>query len=61
MRRTAGIPLAVILAAALGIWMWSSFDDMKSTAPAVKASIIPLELMQKADKDLPDQTPREPF
>jgi hypothetical protein len=61
MRRTTGIPLTAILAAALGIWMWSWFTDVKSTAPGVKASIIPLELMQKADKNLPDQTPREPF
>jgi hypothetical protein len=61
MRRTVGIALAVILAAALGMWMRSSFNDMKSTVSEVKASNNPLELMQKADKNLPDQTPREPF
>jgi hypothetical protein len=61
MQRTVGIALAVILAAALGMLMRSSFNNAKSTAPAVKASIVPLELMLKADKNLPDQTPREPF
>jgi hypothetical protein len=61
MRSTVGVALAVILAAAFGMWMRSSFNDVKSTAAEVKASNSPLELMQKADKNLPDQTPREPF
>jgi hypothetical protein len=61
MRRTVGIALAVILAAALGMWMRFSSNDVKSSALAVKASIVPLELMEKADRNLPDQTPREPF
>ena len=66
MRRTVGIGLGVILAAAtLGMWIVSSPNDVTSTeSVAVKGSgtpMLPVELMRKAGKDLPDGTPREPF
>ena len=74
MRRTAGMALLVVLAATLGIWMvladalgmLMSFSSkqVKSTAPLAEASlttILPVELMRKSDKDLPDKTVPEPF
>ncbi len=65
MRITAGMVLAVVFAAALAMWMRSSSDHMSSTKPApAEASntpMLPIELMQKSGKDLPDKTVREPF
>jgi hypothetical protein len=64
MVRTAAFALViVILAAALGTWLRSSSDHTKSTVPAEASStpMLPIELMRKSNKDLPDQTPREPF
>ena len=64
MRRTATIALLVILAAALGMWMSFSSEQVKSTATQAEASlttIFPVELMRKSDKDLPDKTVPEPF
>ena len=63
MRRTAGA-LLVILAAALGMWMSFSSKQVKSNAPQAEASlttILPVELMRKSDKDLPEKTVPEPF
>ena len=63
MRRTASIALLVILAA-LGIWMSFSPKQVKSNAPQAEASlttILPVELMRKSDKNLPDKTVPEPF
>jgi hypothetical protein len=56
--------LLVVLTAALGMWMSFSSNQMKSTEPLVEASlttILPVELMRKFDKDLPDKTVPEPF
>jgi multidrug resistance efflux pump len=65
MRTTAGIVLAVVFAAALAMWIRSSSHHMSSTEPApAEASstpVLPIELMKKSDKDLPDKTVREPF
>ncbi len=63
MRMSAAvIVMAVILAAVLAISLRSMSPDAKSTAPAVeKASITPIDIMQKVGKDLRDETPREPF
>jgi hypothetical protein len=63
MRRTASIALLVILAA-LGIWMSFSPKQVKSNAPQAEASlatILPVELMRKSDKNMPDKTVPEPF
>lgn len=65
MRATAGIVLGVVFAAALAMWMWSSSDHVNPTglAPAEASStpMLPIELMKKSGKDLPDKTVREPF
>jgi len=62
MRTTAGILVAVILAAALGVRMSNSSNRVSSTVPAAaEASMLPIELMRKSDRDLPDNTAREPF
>ena len=64
MRRTAGIALLVILAAAVGMWTSFSSNQVKSIKPAAGASlttILPVELMRKSDKELPDRTVPEPF
>lgn len=64
MRRTTTISVLVILAAALDMWMTLSSKQVKSTAPQAEASlttILPVELMRKSDKDLPDKTVPEPF
>ena len=64
MRRTASVALLVILAAALGMWMSFSPKQVKSNAPQAEASlttILPVELMRKSDRDLPDKTVPEPF
>ena len=63
MRRTASIALLVILAAALGPWMSFSSKQVKSTAPAEASltTMLPVELMRKSDKNLPDKTVPEPF
>lgn len=55
--------LALVFAAAvLGVWLRSSRLDANSTVPtAVKASVAPLDIMEKVGKDLRDETPREPF
>jgi hypothetical protein len=62
MLRTAAFALlVVILAAALGTWVRSS-NQTKSTVPAeASISIFSIELTRKANKDLPDNTPVEPF
>ena len=64
MRTTAGIALAVVLAVALAMRLLSSSHHMSSTEPPVEASttpMLPIELMKKSGKDLPDNTVREPF
>ena len=62
MRTIAGILVAVSLVAALGMWMRHSSNRVSSTVPAAaEASMLPLELMRKSDRDLPDNTTREPF
>jgi hypothetical protein len=51
------------LEAALGMWT-SSSKQVKSDTPQADASvntIIPLELMSKSDKNLPDKTVPDPF
>ena len=55
--------LALVFAAAvLGVWLRSSALDANSTVPTVmKASITPIDIMEKVGKDLRDETPREPF
>jgi hypothetical protein len=62
MRIATGIVLAVAFAVALAMSVGSSPHDADSTAPAaVKASILPIDMMQIVGKDLQDETPREPF
>ena len=65
MRTTAGIVLAVVLAAALAMWMRFAPDHVSPTgAASAEASItpiLPIELMKKSDKNLPDKTVPEPF
>jgi hypothetical protein len=64
MRTTAGMVLAVVLAAALAMWIQSSSHRVRSTEPPAEASstpMLPIELMKKSDKNLPDKTVREPF
>lgn len=65
MRTTVGIVLAVVLAAALAVWIGSSSQRVSSTeaAPAEASStpVLPIELMRKSDRNLPDKTVREPF
>ena len=65
MRTTAGIVLAVVLAAALATWMRFASDHMGPRGPApaeaLTGPMLPLELMKKSGKDLPDKTVREPF
>ena len=65
MRTTAGIVLGVVFAAALAMWIRSASDHVGSTgtAPAEASStpMLPIELMKKSGKDLPDKTVREPF
>jgi hypothetical protein len=54
--------LALVVVAALGMWVGSSPHDANSTVPAaVKASITPIDIMRTVGKDLQDETPREPF
>jgi hypothetical protein len=55
--------LALVFAAAvLGVWLRFSALDANSTVPTVvKASITPIDIMEKVGKDLRDETPREPF
>jgi hypothetical protein len=61
-RRTVGIAFAVILAAALGVWLGFSPSQVNLNARAAEPStIFPIELHSKAGKDLPDTTVREPF
>jgi len=65
MRTTAVIVLVVVLAAALATWMRFAPDHPGPTGPApAEAStgpILPLELMKKSGKDLPDKTVFQPF
>jgi len=65
MPTAAGIVLAMVFAAALTMWMRSASDHMSPTGPAPaeasSAPMLPLELMKKSDKGLPDKTVREPF
>jgi hypothetical protein len=61
MRWIFGVVLAVIFSAAMATWIRSS--SVQSNKPAAEASapMLPLELMKKSDKGLPDKTVREPF
>ena len=66
MRRTVGVALTVILAAAaLGIWIQSAFIKMKpngiTAAEASSTPLLPSELMRNADKNLPAEAHGEPF
>lgn len=65
MRTTVGMVLAVVLAAALAMWMRSASDHASSTetAPAEASStpMLPIELMRKSDRNLPDKTVHDPF
>jgi len=65
MLRTAGVVLAVIMAAAFALWLRFSpsqvSSNMSGAAEASSSAIFPNELNPNAGKDLPDQTVREPF
>jgi hypothetical protein len=64
MRKTIGIVLAICFVAALGAWIRSSNHANSSVPGAAEATstpMLPVELMRKANKDLPDNTVREPF
>jgi hypothetical protein len=64
MRRTSGIAALVVFAAALGMSMYFSSNQVKSTKPTAEASlttILPVELMRNSRKELPDKTVPEPF
>jgi hypothetical protein len=64
MRWTAGILLAAISVAALGVWLSSRASHVNqsaSRAAEASATILPIELHPKAGKDLADETVREPF
>lgn len=62
MRTIAGVLVAVSLVAALGMWMRYSSNRVGAAAPAAaEASMLPIELMRKSARDLPDNTTREPF
>jgi hypothetical protein len=64
MRKTIGIVLAVFFVAALGVWIRSSNhgnSGVPAAAEATSTPMLPVELMRKANKDLPDNTVREPF
>jgi hypothetical protein len=65
MRTTAGIVLAVVLVAALATWMRYASDHMSSVARAPEEAavtpMLPIELMKKSDRNLPDKTVPEPF
>ena len=60
MRTMVGTALAVVLATAFGMWVQSSSDHAKSAAPAAaKATntpMLPIALMRRIGKDLPDNT-----
>lgn len=59
MRGMGRILLALVFVAVLVMWAWSS---PRPTAPVVvKASITPIDIMEKVGKNLLDETPREPF
>jgi hypothetical protein len=56
--------LLVFVAAALGVWMSFSSSQVKSTKLPTEASLtttLPIELMRKSNKELPDGTVPEPF
>jgi hypothetical protein len=65
MRRTAGIVLAVIMAAAFALWLRlppsQVSSNMSGAAEASSSAIFPNELHRNAGKNLPDHTVREPF
>ena len=64
MRTTVGIVLAVAFAAALAMWMGFSFHvSSTGTAPAEASStpMLPLEIMKRSDRNLPDKTVHDPF
>ena len=64
MRKTIGIVLAISFVAALGAWIRLSNHANSSVPAAAEATstpMLPLELMRKADKDISDNTVREPF
>jgi hypothetical protein len=63
MRWSVGIVFAVILAAALGVWLGFSPSQVNpNVSRAAEAStIFPTELHTQAGKELPDKTVREPF
>jgi hypothetical protein len=63
MRTTAAIVLAVVLAAALATAYRFASDHSTESTP-VKAStapMLPIELMMKSNKNLPDNTVPEPL
>jgi hypothetical protein len=61
MRKVIGIVLAISFVAALGVWIRSSNHANSSVPAAAEATMLPLELERKANKDLPDNTVRNPF
>jgi hypothetical protein len=64
MRTTVGIVLGVAFAAALAMLIESSSHvSSTGTAPAEASStpMLPIELMKKSGKDLPDNTVHDPF
>ena len=63
MRTKAVIVLGVVLAAALATWIRFSSDHSTESAPAEAstAPMLPIELMKKSNKNLPDNTVPEPL
>lgn len=64
MRSTVGIVLAVAFAAALAMWIgFASRVGSTGTAPAEASStpMLPLEIMKRSDRNLPDKTVHDPF
>jgi hypothetical protein len=59
MRGTGRILLALVFVAVLVMWAWSS--PHPTALVAVKASVTPIDMMEKVGQDLRDETPREPF
>jgi hypothetical protein len=62
MSKTIGIVLAISFVTALGVWTRSPNHANSSVPVAAEATMLPVELMRKLNKDdLPDNTVREPF
>jgi hypothetical protein len=60
MRKVIGIVLAISFVAALGVWIRSANHANSSVPAAAEATMLPLELERKANKDLPDNTVLKP-